>query len=73
MPHRGRNVPETDVLNVDQDVIVARVRDRHAGDLKTWGLRRWLVERRVRKEIGEEISRAEARASRRASHAKHLF
>jgi hypothetical protein len=73
MTHPGRNVPETDVLNVDQDVIEARVRDRHVEELHGWGPRRWLAERRVRKEIGEEISRAETRASRRGDHKTRLF
>lgn len=68
-----RKVPQADVQNLDHDLIEARVRDRHADELKAWGPRRWLAERRVRKEIDEEISRAEARATRRKTYKTHLF
>ena len=73
MPYLGRNVAKTGELKVEQDLIAVRVRERHAEDLGVWGPRRWLAERRVRKEIDQEISRAEALASRGSSHKKRLF
>ena len=73
MTHPGRNVGKSDELKLEQDLIAAQVRERHAEELGVWGPRRWLAERRVRKEIDQEISRAEALASRGSSHKKRLF
>ncbi len=61
------------VVDLDRDLIEARVRGRHAGALGSWGLRRWIAERRVQKEIDVEVSAAHVREARRKTQTKHLF
>ena len=67
--------PEGELPAIDTGSIERRVLDRYGDALDhARGPRRWLLERKVKKEIEAEVTKARRRARRRATnHSVHLF
>ncbi len=73
MATTSSGAPGRGVVDLDRDLIEARVRDRHAEALASWGVRKWMAQRRVDREIEAEVGAAERREARRQTQAKRLY
>jgi hypothetical protein len=68
-------VPRGSEASYDADLIQRRLLDQYGTELaQTRGLRRWFLERKLRREVATRIAQEADRAQRRSSrHQVHLF
>jgi hypothetical protein len=75
MTPNARRVPHGNGVSNDADLIERRLLDQYGMELaQTRGLRRWFLERKLRREVATRIAQEADRAQRRSSrHQVHLF